>query len=277
MIYYFLENSSVFGGMGVLLAIDIGNTQIKVGGYDIDKLVFVSRLHTNAHKSEDEYAFNLRDILDLNDCNYSQFDGAIISSVVPQLSGVFQRAVRKTLRSNKVYLIHPEVDTGLDIRIDSPGTLGSDIVCGAVCALNTYPLPCVVISLGTATVIYAVDENGAYRGTAISSGVGIALEALSAKTAQLPHISLDNVSDSVLGTNTVDSMKSGVVYGTASMIDGMIQRFQEALGGSATIVATGGLASSIVPYCLNKDIIIDEYVVLEGLRHIYNRNKHLPV
>lgn len=257
----------------MLLTIDIGNTQIKIGGYDGDKLVFVSRLQTNKQKSEDEYAINLRDIFDLNDCNYSQFDGAIISSVVPPLSGVFRLAVKKILRSNKVYLISPGLKTGLNIQIDNPAALGSDMVCGAVCALEKYKLPCIVISLGTAITISAIDSDGVFRGTAITAGVGISMDALSAKTAQLPYISLDNVPGSVLGTNTIDSMKSGIIFGTASMLDGMIQRFQDMVAGEAAVVATGGMAATIVPHCLNKNIIVDEYVVLEGLRHIYNRNQ----
>lgn len=257
----------------MLLTIDIGNTQIKIGGYDNDSLVFVSRLQTNVHKSEDEYAVNLRDIFDLNDCNYSQFDGAIVSSVVPPLSAVFKKAVKKILRSNRVYLISPGLKTGLDIKIDNPGTLGADMVCGAVCALDRYALPCIIVSLGTATTISVVDGNGAFRGSAICAGVGISLEALSSSTAQLPYISLDDVPASVIGTNTVDSMASGSIFGTASMLDGMIDRCREELGGDAAVVATGGLAGSIVPHCRHKDIIVDDYLVLEGLRLIYNRNQ----
>ncbi|WRS26507.1 type III pantothenate kinase [Oscillospiraceae bacterium MB08-C2-2] len=254
----------------MILAVDIGNTHIKVGAFDNERLVFVSRLQTNRLKTEDEYAANLVDIFRLNDCNSNQFDGAAISSVVPPLSTTIRSAVEKVIRSQRVYLVSPGIKTGLNIKIDNPSTLGSDLVCAAVSAQSRYSLPCIMISMGTATVITAIDREGYFRGGAITAGINISLEALSLNTSQLPHISLESV-ESIIGSNTVDSMKSGAIYGTASMLDGMIARFKLEVGEDASVVADGGLAQYIIPHC-HEDIILDDALVLDGLRLIYKKN-----
>lgn len=254
----------------MILAVDIGNTNIKIGAWDNNKLVFVSRLQTNTLKTQDEYAVNLLDIFGLHDCNASQFDGAIISSVVPPLSLPFKDAVVAVLHTNRVYLISPGVKTGLNIKIENPASLGGDMLCSAVAAIAKYPLPCIIISLGTATAIFVVDKDGAFIGGSLAPGVNISIEALAQKTAQLPHISLDAPSK-LIGTNAIDSMKSGSVYGTACMLDGMIARMKKELGGTASVVACGGLARFIVDYC-DEDIIYDDILVLEGLKIIYEKN-----
>lgn len=254
----------------MILAVDIGNTNIKIGAWDNDKLVFVSRLQTNTLKTQDEYAVNLVDIFSLNDCNASQFDGAIISSVVPPISLPFRSAVSTVLHTDRVYLVSPGLKTGLNIKIDNPATLGGDMVCCAVAAIAKYPLPCIIASLGTATAIFAIDASGACVGGSIAPGVFMSIEALAQKTAQLPHISLDSPGN-IIGTNTVDCMKSGAVYGTAYMLDGMLKHMNAELGGSATLVSCGGLAQFIIEYC-DEDIIFDDTLVLEGLKIIYEKN-----
>lgn len=254
----------------MILTMDIGNTNIKVGGWDRDDLVFVSRLQTNTQRTQDEYAIALLDILNLNACNLSQFDGAIISSVVPPLSLKIKQAVQAVIKTRRVFLISPGLKTGLDIKIDNPATLGGDMVCAAVAAVAKYPLPCILISMGTATAVAALDSSGSFLGMAVAPGIGLSMEALSTRAAQLPHISLEEVK-AVIGTNTVDSMRSGAVYGTASMLDGLICRMREELGGQATVVACGGAAPNIIGHC-REDITMDDQLVLEGLKIIYHKN-----
>lgn len=255
----------------MILTLDIGNTNIKVGAWDKNELFFVSRLQTNTLRTGDEYAIALLDIFRLSGCNANQFDGAILSSVVPPLSLRLKEAVRTVIQSRRVFLVSPGLKTGLDIRIDNPATLGGDIVCASVAAIAKYPLPCIVISLGTATTLFALDSQGAYLGGAVAPGVEISLQALTMRTAQLPEISLEEP-QGVIGTNTVDCMKSGVVYGTAGMLDGMIRLMKGKLGDpSTTVVACGGIAANITPYCQEK-ILLDDNMVLEGLKIIYHKN-----
>lgn len=254
----------------MILTVDIGNTNIKVGAWDKEDLVFVSRLQTNALRTADEYAISLLDIFRLRDCNSAQFDGAILSSVVPPLSLKMKAAVQTAIQSRRVYLVGPGLKTGLNIKIDNPATLGSDMVCSGVAATHKYPLPCIIASLGTATALFAIDRDGGFLGGAVAPGVTISLEALSLRTAQLPHISLEEPAG-VIGTNTVDSMKSGIVYGTAGMLDGLITRMKAQIGEDATVVACGGVAPYIAEHCSN-EIIVDDNLVLEGLKLIYHKN-----
>lgn len=254
----------------MILAVDIGNTNIKVGAWDNGQLVFVSRLHTNTIKTRDEYAINLMDIFRLNECNAAQFDGAIIASVVPVLSLVFKAAVSAVLQTKRVYVVSPGLKTGLNIKIENPATLGADMVCSAVAAAAKYPLPCIIISMGTAIAIYALDKDGAFIGGSVAPGIFISMEALAMHTAQLPHISLDSPG-ALIGTNTVDCMKSGAIYGTACMLDGMTRKMRSELGGEASLVACGGSAQAIICHC-EEQIIFDDSLVLEGLRLIYAKN-----
>lgn len=254
----------------MILAVDIGNTNIKVGAWDNEQLVFVSRLHTNTIKTQDEYAINLVDLFRLNGCNAAQFDGAIIASVAPVLSPVFKAAVSAVLQTKRVYLISPGLRTGLNIKIENPATLGADMVCCAVAAAAKYPLPCIIISMGTATAIFALDKDGAFIGGSVAPGILISMEALASRTAQLPHISLDSPG-ALIGANTVECMKSGAIYGSACMIDGMVRKMRRELGGEAGLVACGGLAQMIVGHC-EEQIIFDDSLVLEGLKLIYEKN-----
>ncbi len=254
----------------MLLTVDIGNTNTVFGGFDGDKLKFVSRINTDKRKMPDEYAIQLKDLLRHYDHHPADFDGAIISSVVPPLHLTLKLAI-ESLLGCPVLSASPGVKTGLNIKIDSPAILGADLVCGAVAALKKYPLPCIILDMGTATKFSVIDKDGGFLGVSILPGVGISIDALSLKTAQLPHISLENASK-VIGTNTIDSMKSGIIFGTASMIDGMIARIKDEMKqDNFTVVATGGIARLIVPYC-NSEIILDNNLVLDGLYHIYRKN-----
>ncbi len=253
----------------MLLCVDIGNTNIVMGAYDSDELLFVVRLKTDKHRTADQYAVELRALLSLHDCKENAFKGAIISSVVPPLMPTVREAIKKILGC-KVMCVSPGIKTGLNIKIDNPAILGSDLVCGAVSAISHYKPPCILIDLGTATKISGIDKFGSFVGCSILPGIGISLEALSTGTAQLPHIELDTAS-AIIGTNTVDSMRSGVVFGTASMIDGMIRKYRSVLGDDATVIATGGYSANIVPFC-ETEIIRDPNIVLNGLRLIYEKN-----
>ncbi len=256
----------------MILAIDLGNTNIKIGAWDGSELVFVSRLMTNKQKTKDEYAVSLLDVLRLNDCNAAQFDGAIIASVVPPLSLPVKEAVCSVLQINRVYLVSPGLKCGVNIKIENPAVLGADLVASAAAAAAKYLMPCIIINMGTATVISALDKTGAFIGCSVAPGVVISMEALAQKTSQLPHVGLDSPG-ALIGVNTVESMKSGSVYGAASMLDGMVRRMKKELdaGETATVVAGGGITPFIIDYCEEK-IIFDDNLILEGLKMIYDKN-----
>lgn len=254
----------------MLLAIDIGNTNITLGAYRDELLTFTARLKTDHDKTADEYAVQIKDILGLYGCDYKEIEDCIISSVVPTVGSNVSLAVSR-LCDIVPLSVGPGVKTGLNIKIDNPAQLGADLVAGAVGAISEYTLPCIVIDMGTASTISVIDRNGMYLGGAIAAGVRLTLKALFENTAQLPSIHIE-APKSVIGTNTVDCMRSGLVFGTASMIDGLIDRITEELGNTPTIVATGGLSKEIVVHCKN-DIIYNENLLLDGLREIYEKNK----
>ncbi len=254
----------------MVLAIDIGNTNIVIGVIDNkDNILFTGRLVTDKLKTADEYALLFSGIIGMHNVNVADISGVIVSSVVPPLILTMKRAIKK-LTGQKPLIVGPGLKTGLNIKIDNPAQLGCDLVVDAVAVINKYPVPCMVLDMGTATTISVIDRDKNYIGGLIIPGVRISQDTLSATTSQLPRISLEKP-DNVIGKNTVDCMKSGAVYGTASMIDGLADRIEEELGEKVTIVATGGNSSSIVPVC-KRDIIYDEGLLLEGLNIIYKKN-----
>ena len=252
----------------MILAIDIGNTNITFGLFDGDTLSLVSRLATERNRTPDQYTIDFINILSLHRIDTAAIEGTVISSVVPELTNVMIEAIGTINR--KVTVLGPGVKTGLNILIDDPAMLGADLAAGAVGAIAHYPLPAFVIDLGTASKIYAVDENHAFLGGIISPGIEISLKALTDTSSQLPTIAL-NAPSKVCSTNTVECMQSGVIYGTAFMIDGMLDRFQNELFKPASIIATGGLASCIIDEC-SHDIIYDNQLILKGLKAIYDKN-----
>ena len=256
-------------GPRMVFAVDVGNTNIVIGCYEKGVLNFVSRLATDTSRMEDQYAIEFSNILALYHCSPSCFEGAIISSVVPPLTPVLREALKKLLGC-RVFVVSPELKNGLDIKIKQPSILGSDLICASVAAIKQFPMPCIIADLGTATKIMALDSQGAFLGCSIMPGVNISLEALSSRAAQLPQINLESVTE-VIGTTSIDSMKSGVVFGTASMIDGMIDRYAAIFGENVSVAATGGLSGVIVPYC-NHKIAVNPTLVLDGLYEIYQKN-----
>ncbi len=253
----------------MLLTVDIGNTNINLGIFDGDSLSISSRFATERQKTADQFAIDFLNIFSIYNVDYNKISGAVISSVVPEITVHVKTAVEKLIGTN-VIVLSPGVKTGLNIMIDNPAQLGADLAAGAVGAVAEYPLPAFVVDLGTATKIFAVDENRGFRGCIIAPGVAISLQALTKTSSLLPAISLEPPKKAC-GTNTIESMQSGIVLGTASMIDGLLDRFAEELGEPKTIIATGGLSSFVTPVC-KRDIIYDGDLVLKGLKAIYKKN-----
>lgn len=253
----------------MILTIDIGNTNIVFGVFDGEELVLESRADTNRHRMADQYSVIITQVFDLYKVDIKKIDGVVISSVVPPVSDQLKISVQRLFGVTPL-LVGAGVKTGVDIRIDDPSTLGADLACGAAAAKELYPLPCIVIDLGTATKVYAVDKNGAMIGGIIAPGVKISLEALAGNAASLPMISLEGHTP-VIGRNTVDCMRSGVLYGHAGMLDSFIDKFQEQLG-EATVVATGGFIHVLKDYCRH-EFTVNTQLVMDGMRIIYNKNK----
>ena len=253
----------------MILAIDIGNTNIVIGCFEGESIVFTERLSTKHTATELEYAISFKNVLEIYGIKTNEIDGGIISSVVPSLTNIIKGAIGK-LTPNKILSVGPGLKTGLNIKMDNPAAVGADLVVGAVAAINEYELPMIFFDMGTATTISAIDKDKNYIGTVIIPGIEVSLNSLVGGTSQLPKISLE-APEKVLATNTVDSMKSGILYSTASYIDGMIDRIAEEMGEIKTVVATGGLASSVIPLC-KKNVILDDELLLKGLMIIYNKN-----
>ena len=256
----------------MVFTIDVGNTNIVLGAFKNDKLVFTSRIATNSDYTEDQYAITFADIIRLYGCDPFNFSGAIISSVVPSQIPVLKNAVKKLMGLHAL-VVGPGIKTGLNIRLENPAILGADLVCGAVGALKKYKAPLIIFDFGTATTISAIDKNGSFLGGSIIPGVNVSLKALSSSAALLQDIGADSLSPEVIGTNTPDSMRSGIILGNASMVDGMVERYKEKLGEDANVIATGGLASIIVKHCKTPNIILDDDLLLDGLYAIYKKNK----
>lgn len=254
----------------MLLAIDIGNTNVTLGAYDDTALAFTARLATDGRMTADQYAIEIKNVLSLHGLEYQNIEDCVIASVVPTVGNAISRAV--SMLCDIVPLeLGPGIKTGLNIKIDNPAQLGADLVAGAVGAISEYTLPCIVIDMGTATTISVINSKGQFLGGAIAAGVRLILKALSENTSQLPSINI-SAPNSVIGTNTVDCMRSGLVFGAAAMIDGLIEKMTLELDEIPTIVATGGLSKEIIAHC-KSDIIYNENLLLDGLREIYERNK----
>lgn len=254
----------------MLLAIDIGNTQITLGVYDKKALRFLSRIGTSHTNTCDQYAVEIRNILDLYDYTPKHITGAIISSVVPPVGDSVSLAVKKLCDITPM-IIGPGIKTGLNIKIDNPAQLGADLVVGAVAAIALYPLPSIIFDFGTATKISVLGKDGSFLGCAIAAGIAVSIDALSARTASLPKI-VAGVPKNVIGTNTVESMKSGLIYGGTALIDNMSERIEKELGEKATLILTGGMAHLVNGQCARKVIYTDS-LLLDGLRMVCEKNQ----
>ncbi|MBQ8302464.1 MAG: type III pantothenate kinase [Clostridia bacterium] len=254
----------------MILTVDIGNSNINFGVFSGDNIKFVARIATDRAKTEYEYAAAIANALSIYEIEKNAIDGAIISSVVPPLNTAMRSAI-KLLYSIDALLVGPGVKTGINIHCDNPASVGADIICACVAAHFLYGSPSLIVDMGTATKMMVMNDRGAFIGVSIIPGVMVGLDALAKRTAQLPMVSLE-APKNVIGKNTQDCMKSGVIFGNASMVDGMIERIFEEYGVSLPVYATGGLASVITPYCKH-NITYDEFLVLKGLNIIYKRNQ----
>ncbi|MBQ9993529.1 MAG: type III pantothenate kinase [Clostridia bacterium] len=254
----------------MLLAVDIGNTNITLGAFEGEELAFTARIATDRTLTCDQYMVQFRSIFDLYGVQGSSFDGAIISSVVPPLTAYIHTAINR-LSGIDALIVGPGVKTGLNILIDNPAQLGADLVAVSVAALAKYPLPNVVCDLGTASTITVLDGKGNMVGGVIYPGVRTSLDALVDKTSLLQLISLEAPAH-VIGRNTIECMQSGVIFGAASLLDGVIARIEKELGEPVTAIATGGLSLSVIEHCERKFEYSDN-LILEGLRIIYGKNR----
>jgi type III pantothenate kinase len=256
----------------MLLAIDVGNSTTSVGLFDRDRtLRFLASLDTDSRKTADQISIDLMNLFALYHFSVSEVSGAIFASVVPPLNFMMTKALTRLLGKPPM-MVGPGVKTGLNIRMEIQTQVGADIVADAVAALERFPAPIVTVDMGTATTIGVISDGRNYEGGLLLPGVNVSLEALSRRAAQLPAISLQHPK-SLIGKNTEECMRSGIVYGTAGMIDGVLDRIRELFPGKELhVVATGGNAPVIVKYC-RSEIVYDKYLLMNGLWAIYQKNQ----
>ena len=253
----------------MLLAIEIGNSNILTGGLKDDQIMFKGRIATDRTRTSDQYGVEIKNMIEALGFRIDQISDCIIASVVPPVFNSVCTGVIKII-GKKPMVVGPGLKTGLNIHVDVPSQVGSDRIVIAVAALAEYKAPLILIDMGTATTIEVVEPENVYMGGVIFPGVRVALDALTSRAAQLPGISLDQPRQ-VIGKNTVACMRSGTMYGNAAMIDGLIDRIEEELGHSSTIIATGGLARFITPLC-KREIIVEKDLLLKGLNILYKKN-----
>ena len=255
----------------MILALNIGNTHILLGVWQQDQLLFRATLSAETSRSTDEYAIQLLSLFSLHGLRPDQLEGAILSSVVPSLTARLRQAVQQ-LCQLRVMTVGPGLKSGLAIRIDNPAQLGSELVCAAIGALETFQPPLVVITMDTAISMMAIDARRQLLGGVILPGPEVSLEALIRRTAQLPQVDLEAAPAGVIGTNTTLSLQAGAVLGTATLLDGMLARFSAEMGGPVTAVCTGRMHRSILAACATP-LEYDQNLILRGLWRIYQKNR----
>ena len=253
----------------MILAVDIGNSNLVIGGIQGEEILFEARLRTDATKTSDEYCIDLKMMLEVYGVKQQQIEGAIIASVVPQVLNSIKTALKK-LAIRQILVVGPGLKTGLNIKLENPAQMGADLVAAGVAALREHQPPLILIDMGTATTMSVLDPQGAHLGGCVCPGLKISLDALTASTSLLPGIQLDSPRQAI-GRNTADAMRSGVMLGTAAMLDGMIDRFREETGWDFTVLATGRLAERIAPLCRH-EIIVDRNLIIKGLVALYREN-----
>jgi len=254
----------------MILTIDIGNSNIVIGGVEGDEICFEARLRTEATKTSDQYCVDLKILMAVYGVDTKKIEGTIIASVVPQVLNSLQTAVKK-LTGKAALVVGPGLKTGLNILLENPSQTGADLVVGCVAALREHKPPMIIVDMGTATTMVALDKNGALIGGCICPGVKISMDALTERAALLPGLQLDQPKKAI-GRNTIDCMRSGIMMGTACMLDGMVQRMEEELGAKATVVVTGGIAKFVIPMC-RTPMIYDKDLLVKGLAALYRDNR----
>lgn len=254
----------------MILTIDVGNSNIVIGGVEGEQIVFEARLRTESTKTSDQYCVDLKILMDVYGVKTEDVEGCIIASVVPQVLNSMQTAVKK-LTGKTCLVVGPGLKTGLNILLENPNQTGADLVVGCVAALREHKPPMIIIDMGTATTMVVLNENGALIGGCICPGVKISMDALTDRTALLPGLQLDQPKKAI-GRNTIDCMRSGIMMGTACMLDGMVERMEAELGAKATVVLTGGIAKFIQPMC-KTPMIYDKDLLIKGLATLYRENR----
>ncbi|MBQ3431616.1 MAG: type III pantothenate kinase [Clostridia bacterium] len=258
----------------MLFTADIGNTTITVVVYREDSAMFRARINTDRRKTSDQYAYDIQHLLETKHCETVGFEGAVISSVVPELSAVLKTAISELLNVD-VLMLDVGVKTKLNISCINRGELGADLIAGAVGAKAKYPLPCLIWDLGTATKISVLDKNGTYLGCTISAGIKMCIEHLSSGTSLLNPIEIKDFNKS-FGNVTFDSIASGTIVGTAVMLEGLSERIIRDLNyekDEVSIVMTGGLAPIIIKNVEKFSPIFDKTLINDGLKLIYGYNQ----
>ena len=253
----------------MILTIDVGNANIVIGLVKNEKIIFDAKLRTDITKTSDEYCIDLKMLMDVYKIQPEQIQGSIIASVVPQVLNSMQSAVRK-LTGKSALVVGPGLKTGLNIQIENPSQTGADLVASAVAALQEHPAPLIIVDMSSTTTMTVLDKSGTLIGGSIGPGVKMSLDALTDRTALLPGLQLDQPKK-VIGRNTTDCMRSGVMLGAACMVDGMVERMEQELGYRATVIATGSIARFIVPMC-RREVIYDKDLLVKGLAALYREN-----
>jgi type III pantothenate kinase len=253
----------------MLLAVDVGNTQTHFGAYEGDRLLEHWRFATVRQSTADELGAALSNLLELRGYGFGDVDASIVSSTVPQLEPEWVAVAQRYL-GHEMLAVGPGIKTGMAIRYDNPREIGADRLVNAVALRDRFDGLAVCVDFGTATTFDVVSEEGEYLGGSLMTGIEISLEALSERGARLPKIELAPPK-SVIGKNTIDAIRSGVVYGYAGAIDAILRRIYDELGERAEVVATGGLAGLVVPYAEEIEEV-DDLLTLTGLRLLHERN-----
>ena len=253
----------------MILAVNIGNSHITFGGYEGNERVFDAQIESDAKRTKYQYMADIKNIAQLFDIDLEKTQGAVIGSVVPELTEVLKESIRKMCNAEPI-VVGPGVKSGLDIRIENPAQLGADIVAGAVAAAAKYKPPIIICNFATATVISVIDKAGIFRGAIIAAGVGTTLDGFTKRTALLPHVNME-APKRVIGTNSIASMQSGLIFGTSAMIDGLVERIENEISDNASVVATGELSDVIIK-CCKTHIEKEEHLIIDGLKIIYDRN-----
>jgi type III pantothenate kinase len=253
----------------MLLAVDVGNTQTHVGLFRATELIEHWRFHTSRTATADELAVVLGGLLRLRESSLRDIDAIVVSCVVPNLAQEYDEVRRRYVGGGA--LVGPQLKTGMPIRIDDPRELGADRLVNAIAAYDRVGGPCIAVDFGTAINYDVVSSDGEYLGGVISPGVEISIEALSERAAALPKVRLEPPR-AAIGKGTREAIQSGVIYGYAGLVDGLVARLREELGDEATAIATGGWAHAIVPHCDQVDEL-DDLLTLKGLQLIWERNR----
>ena len=255
----------------MILAVDIGNSTVVMGLINNSELIASRKTVTDISELEVNYKEEIKTLLKSHSISESKIEGAIISSVVPLLTDILKEAVSDIFKLEPI-TVNSESITGIEIITDNPSQLGSDRIADATAGINEYGAPLVIIDMGTATTVSVINPQNQFLGGLILPGVRTSLNSLINNTSELPRIKLGTPSERIIGTNTVSSIENGIVYGTAAQIDGLIQRISDELDFDPKIIATGGNAGAVIPYCKPK-IIYDKNLLLKGLYIIYKNEK----